>query len=305
MAGGFVMTSASRGAVPTESTVYKAACLPFPEGGRREARRRQARVPAMIPGPGGRDGSGRISMDLFGEYRILADRVVVWSALNDADVLRRCIPGCESLERVSDREMTATVVAKIGPVKATFKGAVTLENMVPPESYTIVGEGKGGVAGFAKGSADVSLAEDGDGTVLSYSVKAQVGGKLAQLGSRLIVSTSRKMADEFFGKFKEIVEGGGGAEAASASASAGSAEDGGLDAGLLEAARSRAMEDLPGTVGGAVSDAVHEAEERVSKAVHEVEAEVETAAGRGFLGGPVVWGLALLGVVIVVLAVMS
>ncbi len=201
--------------------------------------------------------------------------------------------------------MTATVVAKIGPVKATFKGAVTLENMVPPESYTIVGEGKGGVAGFAKGSADVSLAEDGDGTVLSYSVKAQVGGKLAQLGSRLIVSTSRKMADEFFGKFKEIVEGGGGAEAASASASAGSAEDGGLDAGLLEAARSRAMEDLPGTVGGAVSDAVHEAEERVSKAVHEVEAEVETAAGRGFLGGPVVWGLALLGVVIVVLAVMS
>jgi hypothetical protein len=244
-------------------------------------------------------------MDLFGEYRILADRVVVWSALNDADVLRRCIPGCESLERVSDREMTATVVAKIGPVKATFKGAVTLENMVPPESYTIVGEGKGGVAGFAKGSADVSLAEDGDGTVLSYSVKAQVGGKLAQLGSRLIVSTSRKMADEFFGKFKEIVEGGGGAEAASASASAGSAEDGGLDAGLLEAARSRAMEDLPGTVGGAVSDAVHEAEERVSKAVHEVEAEVETAAGRGFLGGPVVWGLALLGVVIVVLAVMS
>ncbi|WP_139111101.1 SRPBCC family protein, partial [Stappia indica] len=114
-------------------------------------------------------------MDLLGEYRILAGRGAVWSALNDADVLRRCIPGCEELEKVSDREMTATVVAKIGPVKATFKGAVTLENLNPPESYTIVGEGKGGVAGFAKGAADVSLAEDGAETVLSYTVKAQVG----------------------------------------------------------------------------------------------------------------------------------
>ncbi|WP_139111119.1 SRPBCC family protein, partial [Stappia indica] len=114
-------------------------------------------------------------MDLLGEYRILAGRGAVWAALNDADVLRRCIPGCEELEKVSDREMTATVVAKIGPVKATFKGAVTLENLNPPESYTIVGEGKGGVAGFAKGAADVSLAEDGAETVLSYTVKAQVG----------------------------------------------------------------------------------------------------------------------------------
>lgn len=260
-------------------------------------------------------------MDLVGEYRLLAGRDVVWDALNDADVLRRCIPGCQSLEKVSDREMTATVVAKIGPVKATFKGAVTLENMVPPESYTIVGEGKGGVAGFAKGSADVSLAEDGDATVLSYSVKAQVGGKLAQLGSRLIVSTSRKMADEFFGKFKEIVEGdgasagetgaagmsAGGASASSAASSAGSeagSEARGeasssfagveLDAGLAETAKTQALSDAPHRVG-----------EAVSEAVHEVEAEVESAAGRGFLGGPVVWGLAALGVVIVVLALMS
>lgn len=208
--------------------------------------------------------------------------------------------------------MTATVVAKIGPVKATFKGAVTLENMVPPESYTIVGEGKGGVAGFAKGSADVSLAEDGDATVLSYSVKAQVGGKLAQLGSRLIVSTSRKMADEFFGKFKEIVEGDGAAPEAAAAggaaAAAGAASSSGgsssslagveLDAGLAEAAKTQALSDAPHRVGEAVSEAV-------SGAVHEVEAEVESAAGRGFLGGPVVWGLAALGVVIVVLALMS
>ncbi len=200
--------------------------------------------------------------------------------------------------------MSATVVAKIGPVKATFKGAVTLENMVPPESYTIVGEGKGGVAGFAKGSADVSLAEDGDATVLSYSVKAQVGGKLAQLGSRLIVSTSRKMADEFFGKFKEIVEGDGAAPDADASGGDASAASSGeasssfagveLDAGLAEEAKTQALSDAPHRVG-----------EAVSEAVHEVETEVESAAGRGFLGGPVVWGLAALGVVIVVLALMS
>ncbi|WP_249696628.1 carbon monoxide dehydrogenase subunit G [Stappia sp. WLB 29] len=236
-------------------------------------------------------------MDLVGEYRILAGRGAVWDALNDADVLRRCIPGCEELEKVSDREMTATVVAKIGPVKATFKGAVTLENLTPPESYTIVGEGKGGVAGFAKGAADVSLAEDGAETVLSYTVKAQVGGKLAQLGSRLIVSTSRKMADEFFGKFKEIVEGG----AASGGAAA---VDDELDAGEIEAAKSAALSRLPEEVGEAVSGAVFEAEERVTKAAREVETEVETAAGRGFLGGPMVWGLAALAVVIVILALM-
>jgi carbon monoxide dehydrogenase subunit G len=243
-------------------------------------------------------------MDLVGEYRILAGRGAVWAALNDADVLRRCIPGCEELEKVSDREMTATVVAKIGPVKATFKGAVTLENLNPPESYTIVGEGKGGVAGFAKGAADVSLAEDGAETVLSYTVKAQVGGKLAQLGSRLIVSTSRKMADEFFGKFKEIVEGGAAEAGAAGAAAAGSAGLDEPDAGEIEAAKSAALSRLPEEVGEAVSDAVFEAEERVTKAAREVESEVETAAGRGFLGGPMVWGLAALAVVIVILALM-
>lgn len=157
-------------------------------------------------------------MDLSGEYRISAPRDKVWAALNDADVLRRCIPGCQELEKKSETEMSASVVAKIGPVKATFKGEVTLENLNPPESYTIVGEGKGGVAGFAKGAADVNLAEEGEETVLTYTVKAQVGGKLAQLGSRLIVSTSRKMADEFFGNFKEVVEGGESGEAPAAPA---------------------------------------------------------------------------------------
>ncbi|MEP5622320.1 MAG: carbon monoxide dehydrogenase subunit G, partial [Hyphomicrobiales bacterium] len=137
-------------------------------------------------------------MDMNGSHRIPAKRDAVWAALNDPEVLKVCIPGCDSLEMTSDTEMTAAVTSKIGPVKAKFKGAVTLSDINPPESYTISGEGKGGVAGFAKGSAKVSLAEEGDETVLTYEAKAQVGGKLAQLGSRLIDSTAKKMAEEFF-----------------------------------------------------------------------------------------------------------
>ncbi|MCW4115156.1 carbon monoxide dehydrogenase subunit G [Aurantimonas sp. MSK8Z-1] len=137
-------------------------------------------------------------MDLKGEYRLAAPRQAVWEALNDPQVLRACIPGCTELERIDATHMTATVVTKIGPVKATFAGEVRLENIQPPERYTITGEGKGGIAGFAKGGADVHLAEDGEGTVLSYDVKAQVGGKIAQLGSRLVDSTARKLAEQFF-----------------------------------------------------------------------------------------------------------
>ena len=144
-------------------------------------------------------------MEMNGEERIAAPRQMVWEALNDPDVLRECIPGCQSLEKSSDTEMSATVKIKIGPVSATFKGEVTLENINAPESYTIAGEGKGGIAGFANGGADVKLAEDGAETVLSYAVKAQVGGKLAQLGSRLIDSTSKKLAGQFFTKFNEVV----------------------------------------------------------------------------------------------------
>ncbi len=147
-------------------------------------------------------------MEMKGEERIAASRQVVWEALNNPDVLKQCIPGCESLEQTGDNEMAATVKLKIGPVSAKFNGAVTLENINAPQSYTISGEGKGGVAGFAKGGADVSLAEEGDETVLSYDVQAQVGGKIAQLGSRLIDSTSKKLAGQFFEKFKTIVEGG-------------------------------------------------------------------------------------------------
>lgn len=145
-------------------------------------------------------------MDMNGEYRIAAPREKVWAGLNDPEVLKASIPGCETLEKTGDNAFTAKVVAKVGPVKAKFGGDVTLSNINPPESYTISGEGKGGAAGFAKGGADVKLAEDGDGgTILTYTAKADVGGKLAQLGSRLIDGTSKKMADEFFSNFREQV----------------------------------------------------------------------------------------------------
>jgi carbon monoxide dehydrogenase subunit G len=144
-------------------------------------------------------------MEMTGEYRIAASRAQVWAALNDPEVLKASIPGCEALDMTSETEMTAKVVSKIGPVKATFTGKVRLENINAPESYTIAGEGQGGVAGFAKGGADVKLVEDGSETVLTYIARAQIGGKLAQLGSRLVDSTAKMMADQFFAKFAAIV----------------------------------------------------------------------------------------------------
>jgi uncharacterized protein len=145
-------------------------------------------------------------MDMTGEYRIPAPRQRVWEALNDPEVLKAAIPGCEELNKLSDTELEARVKAKVGPVSATFNGRVTLNDLNPPESYRIAGEGKGGAAGYAKGGAEVSLAEDGAGTtVLRYQAKADVGGKLAQIGSRLIQGTAKKMADDFFGRFTSIV----------------------------------------------------------------------------------------------------
>jgi carbon monoxide dehydrogenase subunit G len=137
-------------------------------------------------------------MDLKGEYRIKASRDDVWALINDPQVLKDCLPGCDSLEGNPEDGFTARVTTKIGPIKATFEGAVKLSNIQAPESYTISGEGKGGVAGFAKGGADVHLAEAEGDTILTYVAKAQVGGKLAQLGARLIDSTAKKLADEFF-----------------------------------------------------------------------------------------------------------
>ncbi len=156
-------------------------------------------------------------MDLTGEYRIPAPREDVWKALNDPNVLQPCIPGCESVEKLSDTEFTAKVVLKIGPMTAKFAGKGTLSDLDPPKGYTITGEGQGGVAGFGKGRAHVTLDVDGNVTVMRYKAEAQVGGKMAQLGARLIDSTAKKLADEFFGRFaaavtpKDASAGGAGA----------------------------------------------------------------------------------------------
>lgn len=144
-------------------------------------------------------------MDMQDSQRIEAPREVVFAALNDPEVLKAAIPGCETIEKVGENELQAKVTLKIGPVKASFLGKVTLSNIVPPESYTISGEGQGGVAGHARGGADVRLEPDGEATILHYTVKAEVGGKIAQLGSRLIDSTAKKLAGEFFETFATIL----------------------------------------------------------------------------------------------------
>ena len=146
-------------------------------------------------------------MQMNDSQTIPASREAVWAALNNPDVLKQCIPGCQELDMTSPTEMTAKVVIKVGPVKATFGGKVTLSDLDPPNGYRISGEGEGGVAGFAKGGATVALAEKDGGTLLSYDVEAQIGGKLAQLGQRLINGSAKKLADEFFSNFAKAVQG--------------------------------------------------------------------------------------------------
>ena len=145
-------------------------------------------------------------MDMTGQQRIPASREVVWMALNDPAVLQACIPGCQELVKSSDTQMAATALIKVGPVTAKFQGAVTLSDLDPPNGYRIAGEGQGGVAGFAKGSAIVRLEQDGDDTILHYEVSAQVGGKLSQLGGRLIDATAKQMSGLFFKRFAEEIE---------------------------------------------------------------------------------------------------
>ena len=140
-------------------------------------------------------------MEFTGQYPIPAPRDLVWQELNNPGALQACIPGCEGLDLVGDNRFEARLFAKVGPVQAKFKGTVTLQNLAPPASYDIDFEGSGGVAGFARGRASVTLAEDGPNTVLSYVAQATVGGKLAQIGQRLVDSSARKMADDFFGEF--------------------------------------------------------------------------------------------------------
>ena len=146
-------------------------------------------------------------MAMTGEHQINASRAAVWAGLNDPEILKQSIPGCEEVNRLSETEMTAQVTAKVGPVKAKFSGRITLSDIDPPNGYTLNGEGQGGAAGFAKGGAKVRL-EDAPGgrTLLKYEVHAQIGGKLAQLGARLIDSSARKMADDFFARFVKVFD---------------------------------------------------------------------------------------------------
>lgn len=222
-------------------------------------------------------------MDMSGEYRIPATREAVWAALNDPQVLKECIPGCESLEKSSDTEMAAVVTMKVGPVKAKFKGTVTLSDFDPPKSYKITGEGKGGAAGFAKGGADIFLAEDGQETILTYTAKAQVGGKLAQLGSRMIDSTAKRIADEFFGNLATRL-GAGPAKAAEA-----------------PVGEPREPSENDDGHGDNITDVARE----IGEAVHDAEEALEVEAGKGTLGGPMMWGLIALAVVILGLMVLS
>jgi len=146
-----------------------------------------------------------VAMTMSGEYELAVPPQTVWEKLNDPAILKACIPGCEQLDKTSDTEFQAVATVKIGPVKAKFKGRVTLSDLDPPNGYKISGQGDGGVAGFAKGGATVKLTPKNGGTLLAYNVDAQIGGKLAQLGQRLVNGAAKKVADDFFENFAKTV----------------------------------------------------------------------------------------------------
>lgn len=188
-------------------------------------------------------------MEMTGEQTILAPREKVWQALNDPDILRQSIPGCETVDKLSETEYTALVTAKVGPVKAKFKGKVTLSDLDPPNGYTIQGEGTGGAAGFGKGGARVVLEDVPEGTLLRYTANASVGGKLAQIGSRLVDGAARKMADDFFVRFNRIVSEGAAAD--TAAMPAGETEAAEPEARAAERGPSAADGDMEAVAGAA------------------------------------------------------
>ncbi len=255
-------------------------------------------------------------MDMTGEYRIDAPRQRVWEGLNDPEVLKQCIPGCEEIVQKSDTELSAKVTAKVGPVKAKFAGDVTLSDINPPESYTISGEGKGGAAGFAKGGAKVHLAEDGaDATLLTYEVDAQVGGKLAQIGARLINGTAKKMADDFFGKFSELVATPvATVEAAAAPAEKAAPETEvetvtpteepqavGEAANVTETlAPSPDEPETPSPVPNAVAGPIAASQ----KVIDDVEATIQKAGGSGGIS-PITWVLAIVAVILILVSLFN
>jgi uncharacterized protein len=223
-------------------------------------------------------------MDMTGEFRIPAPRQRVWEGLNDPEILKQCIAGCETIEKVSDTEFTAKVVARVGPVRAAFGGKVNLSDLDPPQAYTISGEGQGGVAGFAKGSAKVRLDEDGAAaTILHYEVEAHVGGKLAQVGSRLIDATSRKMAGDFFERFAALM----------APTEAAAAET------VVTAAAPTSVEAVPPAVAPAPADAARPVETPAAEAEPQPQPPVGPAAP--FRLPPAVWVTGLAVVVVLML----
>jgi carbon monoxide dehydrogenase subunit G len=203
-------------------------------------------------------------MEINGEYFIPIPRQKVWTALNDPVLLRPCIPGCTRLERVSPTVMRGTVEVKIGPLKAAFNGTLTQSEIEAPRAVRLTAVGDGATAGFAKGTADVTLTEEAGGTRLRYAARAEVGGKLAEVGARLIDSTAKHMADQFFGTFAARVG---------------------------EGAIARAEHE--------VAEVAHE----VAEVARDAEERAEVAAGRGFLGGPQVWALLVLAAIVVLLLI--
>lgn len=207
-------------------------------------------------------------MEMSGERQIGASREEVWAALNDPDVLKACIPGCQEMEKSSETGFTAKVVQKVGPVKATFTGEVELSDIVVGESYTISGKGKGGAAGAASGGAKVSLADSEEGTLLTYEAEAKVTGKIAQLGSRLIDGFAKKMADQFFTTFQKQVEGGEDADA-EAEAEAGPGAESEAEA---------AEEPQTRTIGDSVDEAIDTVKETASDVIEKAEEATRSAA---------------------------
>ena len=246
-------------------------------------------------------------MELKGEHRIPAPRDMVWDALHDPDTLRACIRGCERLEKIDDNRMVATVQAKVGPVKATFDADVVITESEYPDRYVLEGEGKGGVAGFATGSAEVHLAEDGRETVLTYHSKAKVGGKLAQLGSRLVDSTARKYASDFFSLLSDRLSVAAVTPAASAQAAptgavaAASAADGWRSGDHDGVGR---IEPTIGQIDEGTTEAEIARRSTPIDSPHAedtVERRLEVEAGKRTFGGPWFWGILTFAAVILLL----
>lgn len=249
-------------------------------------------------------------MELTGQHKIPASREKVWEALNDPELLKECITGCQRLEKIDDSNMVATVQAKVGPVKAKFDATVEIVDPQPPERYTLVGEGKGGVAGFAKGSADVVLTEDGpDSTILDYVAKATVGGKLAQLGSRLVDSTAKKYAADFFTALSDKLSGGEAPIVTDAPIPTEAETEAAMATGT-SAAPEHEAEDVPDedTIDEGLNEIELEAQSVPIDSPHfedTVERNLEQAAAKGFFGGAVMWGMLAFAVVILVLIALT